>query len=169
MSPDEAYRLLLDVFGDQVWGWELEDLLDGNVLCDEEIAEIERRVMERAPEAMQAPGIVNEENRRRYEHNRAEFRREIARCGSHAVGKAAQEMFADPAVFNAFNDASDEYEAKLARALGVRLAPLRLGPMTRARASRPRRTRSSHSRASPTRLAGDDPEPPLDPLGPVAG
>lgn len=157
MSPDEAYRLLLDVFGDRIWAWQLQDLLEGNVLEDEEIAVIsgavERRWIEgEAPaEAVQAPQIVNEENRRRYEHNKAEFHREIARCGSDAVADAAQEMFTDSGVFNAFDDACDEFKHDLRN---VVLGPTRvLVRNSRARESRPRSRRRSSSSSDDDDLA----------------
>jgi hypothetical protein len=158
MSPDEAYRLLLDVFEGQLVAWELQDLIEGGVLHDEDLAEITARIEQRVIEgeapagALQAPRIVNEENRRRYEHNKAEFLREITRCGAYAVGEVAQEM-GDPAAFSAFMDACDEFDAKLERALGVCLTPLAFAPPTRARESRPRR-RSSRSRS--LSRSGDD-------------
>jgi hypothetical protein len=176
MSPDEAHQLLFDLF-EGAKGWVLRDLLEGHVLDGEEIREIdravERRVVEgEAPvEALQAPQIVNEQNRSWYEHNKAHFRREIARFGTRAVVKALEPKMREgmgKGVLSAFNDANDEIKRDLLR--NVIFAPTRvLVRNPRARESRPRRTRSSCSCASPTRLAGDDPEPPLDPAGPVAG
>jgi hypothetical protein len=180
MSPEEAYQLLLELFEGRAQSWEVRNLLACEPLTGEEMAAIsgavERLVIEgEAPvEAMRALRIVNEQNHSSYQHNKAVFRHEIARCGTWPVVKALEARlkeiqaesgeWRDGGILSAFNDANDELKRDLRN---VVMGPTRvLIRNPRARESRPRAARSSRSRDRP-RPSGDD-DPDLAPGGTAA-
>lgn len=165
MSPDES-RLAdllsaVPLHGD-LWVI-LNDLAEGNPLTDEEIEEastaLGHRVVEgeAPPDAVEAFTSAAEDTRRRYERDKAAYRKRIAKRGARAVGETVDGT--DWTAFSAYMDA----DAELHKARNVAPVGGVLIRNPRARESRPRPTRSS---SSSSRSSSDDPpsssdDPPL--------